>query len=190
MARAAEIVTLAPTRRLRRGCHWSALDVRPILRRMSPLLYMDAEIRPNRSLSERGFIVLIAVVTLANCGAAAVFIALGATLVPFFLAIDVLAIVTAFLVSFRAARRIERVQVSASEVRVTLETPRQSRLIWRSPTAFTRVHLEREDERAVALKLALSGEEAEVAAALSPRERADFAQALERAIWQARRERI
>jgi uncharacterized membrane protein len=156
---------------------------------MAAPLYMDAEIRPNRSLSERGFIVLIAVVTLANCASAAVFIALGATFVPIFLGVDLLAVVVAFLVSFRAARRIERVQVSASEIRVTHETPRWSRLVWESPTAFTRVRVEKEEERTVALKLALSGREAEVAAALSPRERADFARALERAIWEARRER-
>jgi uncharacterized membrane protein len=157
---------------------------------MSAALYMDAEIRPNRSLSERGFIILISVVTVANCASAAVFIMLGATLVPFFLGIDVVAIVVALLVSFKAARRIERVQVSASEVLVTLETPKWRRLVWRSPTAFTRVRVERDDERAVALKLALSGKEAVVAAALSPRERADFAKALERAIWRAKRERL
>jgi uncharacterized membrane protein len=157
---------------------------------MSEPLYMDAEIRPNRSLSERGFIVLIAVVTLANCASAAVFVAMGATLVPFFLAIDVLAVIVAFLVSFAAGRRVERVRVSASEVRVTCETPKHSWLVWESPTAFTRVHVEREEQRVVALKLALSGKEAEVAAALSPRERADFAKALERAIWQARRDRF
>lgn len=150
---------------------------------------MDAEIRPNRSLSERGFVVLIAIVTLANCASAAVFIALGATFVPIFLGLDLAAVIIAFLVSFRAARRIERVQVSASEIRVTHETPRWSRLVWESPTAFTRVRVEKEEERTVALKLALSGREAEVAAALSPRERADFAKALERAIWEARRER-
>ena len=51
--------------------------------------YMDAVITPNRSLSERGVIVLIAVVTIANCCSAAVFLAMGATLVPIFLAIDV-----------------------------------------------------------------------------------------------------
>ena len=152
-------------------------------------LYMDAEIRPNRSLSERGFIILITVVTVANCASAAVFLALGATFVPIFLGFDVLAVIVAFLVSFQAAKRIERVQVTATEVRVTHETPKWTRLVWESPTAFTRVHVEKEDERTVALKLALSGREAEVAAALSPRERADFAKALERAIWQARRER-
>jgi uncharacterized membrane protein len=156
---------------------------------MASPLYMDAEIRPNRSLSERGFIILITIVTLANCASAAVFLAMGASFVPIFLGFDLLAVVVAFLVSFSAAKRIERVQVSASEVRVTHETPRWTKLVWESPTAFTFVRVEKEDERTVACKLALSGREAEVAASLSPRERADFAKALERAIWQARRDR-
>jgi uncharacterized membrane protein len=150
---------------------------------------MDAEIRPNRSLSERGFVVLIGIVTLANCASAAVFLAMGATFVPIFLGFDLLAVVIAFLVSFSAAKRVERVQVSATQVRVTHETPKWTRLVWESPTAFTRVHIEKQEEQTVALKLALSGREAEVAAALSPRERADFAKALERAIWRAKRER-
>jgi uncharacterized membrane protein len=157
---------------------------------MASLLYMDAEIRPNRSLSERGFIILIAIVTVANCASAAVFLAMGATFVPFFLGIDVLAVIVAFLVSFQAGRRVERVQVTSSEVRVIRETPKAVQLVWESPTAFTRVQVEREAERTVALKLALSGREAEIAAALSPRERADFAKALERAIWRAKREQI
>ena len=47
----------------------------------------------------------------------------------------------------------------------------------------------REEDRAVALRLALSGREVSVAQALSPRERGEFAKALERAISEARRER-
>jgi uncharacterized membrane protein len=156
---------------------------------MAEPLYMDAEIRPNRSLSERGFIVLIAVVTIANCASAAVFVAMGATFVPIFLGVDLLAVVVAFLVSFAAAKRVERVRVTSRDVRVTQETPRWSRVIWESPTAFTRVQVEREENRTVGLKLALSGRELPVAVALSPRERAEFAKALELAIWQAKRER-
>ena len=156
---------------------------------MSDPVYMDAEIRPNRSLSERGFIVLIAVVTLANCVSAAVFVAMGATFVPIFLGIDLLAVIIAFMASFRAARRVERVQVTSRDVRVVQESRGDVRLIWQSPTAFTRVHVERDDGRTVGLKLALSGRELPLAAALSPRERAEFASALERAIWQAKRER-
>lgn len=156
---------------------------------MADPFYMDAEIRPNRSLSERGFIVLIAVVTAANVASAAVFVAMGAMFVPIFLGIDLLAVFVAFLVSFQAAKRVERVQVTSRDVRVTQETPRTSQLVWQSPTAFTRVRVEQEEGRTVGLKLALSGRELAVATALSPRERAEFAKALERAIWQAKRER-
>jgi uncharacterized membrane protein len=158
--------------------------------RMARPLYMDAVITPHRSLSERGFVVLISVVTLANVASAAVFLAMGATLVPIFLGLDLLAVFVAFLVSFQAAKNVERVQVTAREVRVVRETPRETVVVWESPTAFTRVWVEREQDRLVELKLALSGRELPVAAALSPRERDEFAQALERAIWEARRERI
>ena len=152
-------------------------------------VYMDAVITPHRSLSERGFVVLIAVVTLANCASAGVFLAMGATLVPIFLAVDVLAVIVAFVVSYRGARQIERVHVTARDIRVTHETPSWSKVVWESPTAFTRVAVETEDDRTVGLSLSLSGRHAPVAQALSPRERGEFAKALERAIWEARRER-
>lgn len=153
-------------------------------------LYMDAEIRPNRSLSERGFIILISVITAANCASALVFLRLGAPYVVPFLGIDLLAVIFAFLVSFRSGRVIQRVQVTPSEVKVTHETPKETKVIWESPTAFTRVTTERdEDDRVMALRLALSGRETPVAQALSPGERAAFAEALEDAIRQARRHR-
>lgn len=156
---------------------------------MDRLLYMDAEIRPNRSLSQRGFVILISLVTALNCISAAVFIAMGAHLVPIFLGADLLAIIAAFLASYAAGKRIERVQVSSHDVSISYETPKTSRLVWRSPTAFTRVALAVEDEMAVELKVMLSGKEIPVAAALSPGERADFAKALQAAIWRARSER-
>jgi len=151
--------------------------------------YMDAVITPHRSLSERGFIVLISVVTLANCCSAAVFVHMGAVFVPPFLGIDLVAVLVAFMVSFRAARRVERVTITAREVVVTHEAPNWRRVVWESPTAFTRVAVEREEHRTVGLRLRLSGKEVAVAQALSPRERGEFAKALELAIWEARRER-
>jgi uncharacterized membrane protein len=155
---------------------------------MSPTLYMDAEIRPNRSLSERGFIILISVITIANIASALVFLRLGATYVPIFLGVDLLAVTLAFIASFRSARVIERVQVSADEVKVTYETPKAVRVVWESPTLFTRVTTERDEEdRVMALRLALSGRQTAVAMALSPRERGEFAKALEEAIWRAKR---
>ena len=161
----------------------------PIFAGMDRPTYMDAEIRPHRSLSERGFIILIAVVTLANCASAAVFIAMGAFFVPFFLGIDVLAVVVAFIASFRAARQVQRVRVTSREVTVTHETPKSTKIVWESPTAFTRVNVEREEGRTLGVRLALSGREQAVGQWLSPRERGEFAHALEDAIRAARAER-
>ena len=59
---------------------------------MDDVIFMDAEIRPNRSLSERGFIVLISIITLLNCASAAVFLSMGAVFVPVFLGADLLAV--------------------------------------------------------------------------------------------------
>jgi len=155
---------------------------------MTSPLYMDAEIKPNRSLSERGFIILISVITVANVASAVVFVRMDAHYVLPFLGIDLLAVVVAFLASYRSGRVIERVRVSPAEVRITYETAKAIRVVWESPTAFTRVTTERDDEdRVMALRLALSGRHTTVAAALSPGERGEFAKALEDAIWRAKR---
>jgi uncharacterized membrane protein len=93
------------------------------------------------------------------------------------------------MVSYAGARRIERVTITARDVVVTHEAPNWRQVVWESPTAFTRVAVEIEDDRTVGLRLALSGREVAVAQALSPRERGEFAKALEQAISEARRER-
>jgi uncharacterized membrane protein len=155
---------------------------------MDGLIYMDAVITPNRSLSQRGFIVLISILTALNCISAAVFVSMGALFVPMFLGLDVAAVVLAFVASYAAAKRIERVMVTARQVRVSHETPKWSRVVWESPTAFTRVDLQTEDDE-VDLRLALSGRDVAVAQALSPSERTQFAKALEEAIYRARSER-
>ena len=156
--------------------------------KMDAQLYMDAVIRPHRSLTPRGFIILIAVLTTINCVTAAVFLFMGATPVPIFLGMDVLAVAVAFIASFRAAQRIERVQVSAAEVRVIRQWRDQAETVWISPTVYTQVSMVGREPEDEILKLRLSGRELAVAQALSPRERSEFAKALDRAIWRAKRE--
>src|SRR5258705_369832 len=86
------------------------------------------------------------VVSSAAIASAIVFLSMNAQLVPIFLAVDVLAVVVAFLASFKAGRMVERVQVSAAEVKVTYEAGGQVRVVWESPTAFTRVTTERDED--------------------------------------------
>ena len=148
--------------------------------------YMDAVITPARSLSRRGFIVVISVLTAINAATAVMFMALHAAPVPVFLALAVIALAGALIASQRAARRRERIQVTAAEVRVVLETPTGAHTVWLSPTAFTRVALVGGEADETGLELRLSDRAVAVARALSRTERRDFANALEQAIRRAR----
>jgi len=148
--------------------------------------YMDAVITPHRSLSQRGFIVLISVLTTINALSAIVFLRMGAAPVPAFLGLDVFALTLALLINRRGGLNRERVQVTASEIHVWRETPKGAETLWRSPTAFTRVALVGADEDDPDLQLRLSGRGVAVARALSRAERCDFAAALERAVRKAR----
>ena len=151
-------------------------------------LYMDAVITPNASLSKRGFALVIAALAAVNAIMAVFFLVVGALPVPIFLGLDLLGVFVAFKVSYRRARTVERVQVSADAVRVRYENPRGARTVWSSPTAFTAVALEGtgHDGR---VRLSLSGRRLTVGAALSPNERMDFGQALQQAVRRARSER-
>ena len=156
---------------------------------MPPPLYMDAVIRPNRSLGRSGYRVVMGVLIVANLMLAAMFLRLGALLVPVFLGLDVLAVWLAFRASFRASERSEHVQVTAEAVTVSHQSAAGRRAVWRSPTAFTRVTLERPEEHEARVRLALSAKRLTVGRALSPPERVAFARALQRAIDAARAER-
>ena len=156
---------------------------------MNDLEIANVEIRPHRSLSDRGFIILISIITALNCLSAAVFLALGASLVPIFLGLDVLAVIIAFAASFASARRIERVVVTESRVRVIEEIRNRQTLVWESPTAFTRLAAQEEDDRVVDLRLSVSGRQASVGRALGPKARAELLRTLDSALQQARRPR-
>ncbi len=151
-------------------------------------LHFDAVITPNRSLKKRGFIVLISVLVAINLVMAGFFISIGALPVPVFLGLDVLGVLFAFRANYRSGRQMERVQVSAQEVRVLHEFGEAARVMWRSPTAFTGVVVEGEEDEA-RVRLTLSGRSRVIGRALSPPERTALGRALEAAIRAARAER-
>lgn len=156
---------------------------------MEARLHLDAVLTPNRSLSRVGLFVLLGVLAAFNILVAILFLAIGAKPVPIFLGLDFLAVLLAFHFSYRQARRRERVQVSADEIRVVHEVGAQKRTVWRSPTAFTRVEVSERGQPEVTVVLLLSQRRLEVGREVSPQERADFADALEAAIKSARAER-
>ncbi len=154
---------------------------------MDDAMFMDAVLTPNRSMSSRGFIILIGVMTAINVATAAVFVMMGAALVPVFLAFDLIAVVLAFALSRRSGRKGERIQVTAAEVRVLRHAPDgEAETVWVSPTAFTMVDLSGEGAEVNDLTLRLSDRRLPVATMLSRPERVEFARALREAIQRAR----
>ena len=152
-------------------------------------LYMDAVIWPNRSLSPRGLSILLGLFAAYNIVVAIFLIVIGAFPIPVFLGLDFLGLALAFHLSNRRTRDAERVQVSAEDIVVTRQDRGRLLRVWASPTAFTRVIVDTEEGDAMEVRLGLSGRSLTVAQALSPKERTDFAKALERAIHAARQER-
>jgi uncharacterized membrane protein len=156
---------------------------------MPALLHLDAVLTPTRSLPKAGLCVLLGALGTINLAVAALFLSVGAKPVPIFLGLDFVAVLIAFRVSYRQARRSERVQVSSDEIQVMYEDGCRSRTVWRSPTAFTRVRVDMRGEPETRVSLHLSGRSLIVAGRLSPQERVDFADTLEAAIAAARAER-
>jgi uncharacterized membrane protein len=145
-------------------------------------LFMDAVLTPHRSLSLKAFRAMLIGVIAVNLAVGGYFIAQGAFPVAGFLGLDVLVLWWAFRVNYRAARTVEQVQVAREHVHVSRRDPKGRVSRWIVNPSWTRVSL---DGAGVLIR---AGKQAvRVAAFLSPPERAEFAQALDRALWRAKR---
>lgn len=153
---------------------------------MSPPLYLDAAIKPHRSLSKRGVVLLMVPLVAVNLIFATFFFLIGGAFVPPFLGLDVLGMAIALWVSFRQAKRIERVRVAADEIAVTREADGRVERVWASAPVFTRVELTHPGRHASRLRLASRGKGVTLASSLSPGEREAFATELEGALRAAR----
>ena len=78
----------------------------------------SAVITPHRSLSPRGFLILMLCLGAVSFASGVVFVSMGAWPVCGFFGLDVLLVYVAFRANFRAARAYEVVTVTASELTV------------------------------------------------------------------------
>lgn len=147
----------------------------------------QAVITPHLSLSRRGALLVIAALAGLNAVTSGACLLLGAWPVVGFLGLDVAAVALAFLLCRRAANRREELLLTRA-VLLIRDVPvsgpvRETRL----DPYWTRLkrHL-LDDEGMVALDLTSHGRSHRIASALSPSERAEFADALERALKRVR----
>jgi uncharacterized membrane protein len=145
-------------------------------------LYMDAVLRPHRSLSLAAFRLMLIVVIAVNLVVATIFVLQGAFPVAGFLGLDVLALWLAFRWNYRAGRVAEYVRVGAHRVHVASVDAKGEATHWVLNPVWARVL------REGAGVLVRSGEgQIRLGAFLSPKECEAFAAALDVALHRARR---
>jgi uncharacterized membrane protein len=148
-----------------------------------------AVIRPHRSLGPSGLRIVLTLCCLATVVASIPFVALGVWPVAGFFGLDLLALAVAFHVNVRAGGSFEEVVLTPIELLIRRVTHRGVSREWRFNPLWTKLSREQEDDEFGLLRLALvsRGERVEVAGALSPGEREDFAQAFGRALADVKR---
>jgi uncharacterized membrane protein len=166
----------------------TALDHQPAP--ASGFVYMDAVLRPNRSLSVNGFRVVMLSMAAMSFFAGLGFLSLGAWPVVGFFGLDVALIYFAFKFNFKAgARERETVRVTASQVAISRTCYRGRVGWWHVSPAFARVHVQELNEYEAAVQLTAGGTSVPLATCLSSPERLVFADALKEALDLARNER-
>lgn len=159
---------------------WERAPAPPI---MQGALFMDAELRPHRSLSASGFKLVFAVLVLMNLLMAAYMIAQGAHLVLPFLGLDVLAVWLAFRWNYREARRREFVRIGPEQVHVASVDAKGRAAHWVINPLWARVVR----EAGAGVIIRAHADQMRVGAFLSPKEQAGLANAVEAALSRAKR---
>ena len=145
-------------------------------------LYMDAVLRPHRSLSAKAFRTMLIAVIIVNLIGAIIFIANGAFPVAGFLGLDVLALYLAFRWNYRAAQAAEYVRIGPGRVHVAAVDKNGAATHWQLNPVWAKVT---RDGPGVLIRD--SEGQMRLGAFLSPKECESFATALDAALHRARR---
>ena len=146
----------------------------------------SAVLTPHRSLSPRGFLVLMAAICIVSVSTGLLFFMLGAWPVIGFMGLDVLLIYVAFKLNFRALQLYETVDLTSDALTVTRVAPSGKSQSWRFSPYWTRVSVQPRLGQSSELSIALHGRRLVFASFLTDDERVDFASALSSALGAAR----
>ena len=146
----------------------------------------DAVLTPHRSLSPRGFWLLMGCVVAVSFTGGLVFVIAGAWPIFGFFGLDVALIYWAFRASYRSGRAHERLRLTRDELTVERTDPRGKTRRWTFQPYWLKVEIDDPPEHTSQLVLRSHGKALAVGAFLSPPERGEVAGALRRALGQCR----
>ena len=148
----------------------------------------SAVIRPHRSLSLRGFRILMVLVCLVSCAASLPFVIMGFWPVAGFFGLDFLGLYIAFRVSYRRGEAFELLELTPIRLVFRKVSPRGDVQDWQFNPLWTRLDREVDDEYGMQhLSLTSRNEHVEIARDLSPPERETLAEAFGRALADVKR---
>lgn len=145
-----------------------------------------ATLSPYRSLSRRGFNVLMAFMGLVSFTAGIIFLNMGAWPVFGFFGLDVALLYFAFRRNYMDARAIEQIDVSPALLLVRRVSALGHETEYSFNPYWTRLVVDRRSNGVAALSLVSSGKRLSIGNFLGPNERGPFAQALQSALSAAR----
>lgn len=148
------------------------------------------ELKATRSLSPRGFRLVMGAVIALNLMVGGAFYWIGAWPVLGFCGLDVALLYWAFKANFRALRLAETIEVSPVLMTLTRRHPAGNTERFEFNPYWVRVHLSEQADGRNELKLASHGREFRFARFLSDDERRDFALSLSDALSAARSTRV
>jgi len=146
----------------------------------------DAVLTPHRSLSPRGFLVLMAAVCVVSFTAGLFFFLAGAWPVVGFLGLDVLLVFGAFRINYRQARMYETLHLTSPALTVRRVDPRGAETRWRFKPTWLQVLIDDPPRHGSPLTLRSHGKSLAIGGFLTTEERHDLAEALTAALAEAR----
>lgn len=145
-------------------------------------VYFDATLRPHRSLSKLGFLIVMTLIAGTGITIGTLFFLAGAWPVLGFCGLEILLVYIAFKMNFREGRRSEHVRLSDQglDIAWVLPSGHVTQMCWEAHWLCVDLQPRpREDNR---LLLRSHGKVAEIGQFLLPGERAELAQALRDAL--------
>jgi uncharacterized membrane protein len=150
--------------------------------------FFAARLFPHRSLSRKGFTVLMLLLGVISLTTGLVFLSIGAWPVFGFLGLDVFLLWLAFRLNYRAGRAFEEVAVWPHDLLVRKVSPSGKVLEHRFNPFWTRFRVDRHDEIGITgMFLAAEGREVDIGSFLNPRDRESFASAFGEALATVKR---
>ncbi len=144
--------------------------------------FFSAVLRPNCSLNNVGFIVLMSLVSAICLISGIFFLLIGAWPVFGFFGLDILMLYLAFRLNYRAAKRYELVEIFDDRLTVTTGWDGVATDLKAFDPYWVRLQLSKSERAVGQLHLTSHGQKLEIASFLGPDERCDFADALGNAL--------